>query len=76
MTSRTGYQITIKGFVAVDPGDLEGHAAAIDAIQKAKERTLRTYEVGETPDANPFFDLLDVETFEARYVTRRKGGEE
>lgn len=76
MSSRTGYQITIKGFVAVDPGDLEGHAAAIDAIQKAKERAAKTYEVGDKPDANPFFDRLDVELFEARPVTRRKGGGE
>ena len=36
MPMQTGYAVTIKGFVTVDPSDLDSHAKAIAAVQAAE----------------------------------------
>lgn len=37
MSMETGYVVAIKGWVAADPQNLDQHAAAIAALQKAKQ---------------------------------------
>ena len=35
MPMQTGYAVTIKGFVSVDPSNLDAHASALAAMQAA-----------------------------------------
>lgn len=63
MALRSGYSITIKAFVAVDPADLVNHQAALAALNAAKAR--------EDGAADALFKLMEVETFDVRPVQRR-----
>lgn len=62
MALKNGYAVSIKGFIPVDPSDLNSHRKALDAITKAKD--------GE--DAGPMFDLIEVEQFDVTPTSRRK----
>lgn len=68
MTTRSGYAITIKGFLPVDPKDLAGHRKALDAIDMATKSPSGADE-GQTTDA--LFRLLKVEEFSVKPVQRR-----
>ncbi len=59
MPMQTGYAVTIKGFVRVDPSDLDAHARAIAAVQAAKDRNVA-----------PLFELMALEHIDVRPKTR------
>ena len=59
MPMQTGYAVTIKGFVRVDPSDLDAHARAIAAVQAAKDRNVA-----------PLFELMALEHIDVRPRTR------
>ncbi|WP_099863829.1 hypothetical protein [Pararhizobium haloflavum] len=42
MASENGIAITVKGFIPIDPHDLEKHRDAIDAVVEAKTGKLET----------------------------------
>lgn len=63
MAMRSGYAVTIKGFVGVNSKDLAEHANVLGAIAKAQNST--------EPDANDLFALMKVDLFEVKPVSRR-----
>lgn len=67
MATEKGIAVTIKGFIPVDPHDLEGHRNAIDAVVKA-----RNGELAALDDAQIGFR---VEDFRADPINRRPKGE-
>lgn len=81
MSTRSGYAVTIRGFIPVVPSDLPEHGKAIAEINEAK--ILATGTIGAiNPDdvmsADPMFRRMTVESFEVKPVTRRgkeEGGE-
>lgn len=72
MTTRSGYAVTIRGFIPVDPSDLADHGEVIAAITAAKALATSAYEIGETPSADAMIKQMEVETFEVRPITRRE----
>lgn len=68
MATRSGYSVTIRGFVPVDPKDLDKHSAALAALTRAK--TPATAEVGESP-TDALFKLMELEEFDVKPVQRR-----
>lgn len=73
MPMRSGYAVTIKGFIPSNPNDLDGHAAILKAIQDAKSvPATPPPESGAAPgpSADPFLRLLEVEDFTVKAVRR------
>lgn len=68
MTTRSGYAVTIRGFIPVDPSDLDQHAMVIEAIREART-PLGDPDNGAGP--NQMFSIMEVETFDVKPVTRR-----
>ncbi|RWX72523.1 hypothetical protein [Mesorhizobium sp. M2A.F.Ca.ET.039.01.1.1] len=61
MATEKGINITIRGFIPIDPHDLKGHRAKLDAVVEAEGGKLEALtEAG-----------LRVEEFRADPVTRR-----
>lgn len=89
MTTRSGYAVTIRGFIPVDPSDLDGHAKVLEAIREAKQAPAPLIDVpvvikkeGDVEEpfdmsasADKMFAVMEVETFDVRPVTRRAKGE-
>lgn len=72
MTTRSGYAVTIRAFIPVDPSDLDGHAKVLEAIREARTPS-GDPDNGAGP--NQMFGLMEVEQFDVKPVTRRaKGG--
>lgn len=63
---RSGYAITIKGFVWVDQKDLADHRTVLDAISLAFPESSN---VASNP--GPMFARMDIEDFVVRPVQRR-----
>lgn len=83
MPMRSGYHVTIKGFIPTNPKDLAGHSEIMKAITDAKASTSKEKEspnLGDIiegdkslfPSADPMMALLEVETFDVKPVQRRE----
>lgn len=68
MAMRSGYAVTIRGFIPIDKSDLVGHRKALEAVAEAKG------DAGSDRDPKALFDLLDVEEFSVKPVQRKVGG--
>jgi hypothetical protein len=64
MATEKGLAVTIKGFIPVDPHNLAGHRAALDAVMKAQAGELAAID-----------GLILVDDFRAEPVVRRKRDE-
>lgn len=67
MTTRSGYAVTIRGFLPVDPSDLDQHEKVLAAIREARSPS----GPPNTTGADPMLGWMEVEVFEVRPVTRR-----
>ncbi|ELT47047.1 hypothetical protein [Brucella intermedia] len=63
MAKEKGIAVTIKGFIPVDPLNLESHRNAIDAAMKAKSGQFSALETEEID--------FRLDSFNADLVTRR-----
>lgn len=77
MTTRSGYAVTIRGFIPVDPANLADHGKAIAEVNDAKALATGAFALDESPSADAMFCRMLIETFDVKPVTRRAkdGGE-
>ena len=71
MTTRSGYYVVIKGFIPTDPADLDGLAEVLASIREART----PFGEVNTDGAERMFDLMEMELFEVRPVSRRAKAE-
>ena len=75
MTTRSGYAVTIKAFIPIDPSNLTGHGVAISEINAAKALATGAFDSADKPSADNMFSRMEVEAFEVKPVSRRAKSE-
>lgn len=78
MTTRSGYAVTIRGFIQVVPSDLALHGEVLAEITEAKKIADEEGDI-LAPDPRPSADAMlrrmEIEQFDVKPVTRRAKGE-
>lgn len=74
MANKVGYLVSIKGFIPVDQSDIDGHAKALAAILTAVSPPAEPIVPTNDPMAS-MFNLMEIETFDVKPVSRRAKGE-
>lgn len=71
---RSGYLVTIRGFIEVNPGNLDDHSKVLAEINEARSCATGAYEVDEKPTTDKMFARMTTEKFDVRPIQRRERG--